>query len=108
MHMLSTEIHLRKWKHVLTLAFFHLLQTDFQPAFRLLFPLFTDRRVSYSPFRYGQFTGAFYGPLYARQNTERLTREVRLTWRGSPTGRHCARGRTLWLRALATAELVWK
>ena len=78
MHMLSTEIHLRKWKHVLMLAVFHLFHADFQPAFRFLFPLFMMERGSYSSISLRTIHWRAFGPLFARQNAEKLTRERRL------------------------------
>ncbi len=48
MHMLSTEIHLRKLQRALILAVFHLLHADFQSGLRFVFPLFSNSRDSYS------------------------------------------------------------
>ena len=48
MHMLSTEINLRKLHRALILAVFSLLHADFQYGLRFVFPLFRNSRDSYS------------------------------------------------------------
>ncbi len=44
MHMLSTEIHLRKLQRALALAIFRLFHMDFHQSLRLPFPLHTNLR----------------------------------------------------------------
>ena len=72
MHMLSTEIHLRKLQRVLALAIFRLFHMDFHSNLRLPFPLSTNLRTrTFDSLR--TFPWRVFGSFWARQNAEHST-----------------------------------